>query len=184
MGFDLALLYFFHSLAGVNRLLDFLIVFIGSTLPYLVAAAVLILPFILIDIDGKQRLSKMGVIFYAFFSGVIARFGITEIIRFVYYRPRPFMALHFNPLIPHETSGSFPSGHAVFFFALAMSIWFYNKKFGWYLFGLTAIICLARVSAGVHWPSDIAGGAIIGILTSIGIEFLRKRISKKSKNES
>jgi len=59
---------------------------------------------------------------------------------------------------------SFPSDTTTLFFALAMAIWSTNRglgllAFGWSLF----VICLPRIYFGFHYPSDIIGGALIGM---------------------
>lgn len=60
-----------------------------------------------------------------------------------------------------DKAASFPSGHATFFFALAFCTFLINKKWGWILTAAAVVTTVARVVAGVHWPSDIVGGAII-----------------------
>jgi undecaprenyl-diphosphatase len=87
----------------------------------------------------------------------------------VYDRPRPFVALpDIHPLIatlPSENLQSFPSGHALFFFAIATVLFCFNKRVGVLAFIAAAVMAIARVYVGVHWPSDILGGAVIGMLT-------------------
>lgn len=95
-----------------------------------------------------------------------------EIIRFFYERQRPFLVLGFQPLADHIQSGSFPSGHAAFFFALALTVFYFNKLWGWRFLAMAMVISLARIFVGVHWPSDILAGAIIGL----GSAFLIKQI--------
>ncbi|MGV7221374.1 MAG: phosphatase PAP2 family protein [Nitrospinales bacterium] len=59
---------------------------------------------------------------------------------------------------------SFPSDHAVLFFAIAAGLFFISKRIG--LFALTysiLIISLPRVYLGLHYPTDILAGGIIGI---------------------
>lgn len=63
-------------------------------------------------------------------SAAIARFGLVEIIRLFYHRPRPFLALPQIHALFMDTEWSFPSGHASFFFAMAMANYLYNKKWG------------------------------------------------------
>ena len=75
-----------------------------------------------------------------------------------------------------------PSGHATFFFALAFAIFYFLKydkrnaaakrKWNWLFMGGAVIMGVARVFAGVHWPSDILAGAVIGFLSV----FLIKKI--------
>ena len=99
-------------------------------------------------------------------SAVLARLVITEIIRFFYHSPRPFMVYDFTPLI-YDFNSSFPSGHAAFFFALAMAVFFFHKKWGIVYFLGSFIIVLSRIMAGIHWPVDILGGIIVGIGSAI-----------------
>ena len=61
---------------------------------------------------------------------------------------------------------SFPSSHAVNNFGVAtMFSFFYPKAKAW-LFPLASLIAISRVFVGVHYPSDVLGGAIIG--TGVG----------------
>lgn len=66
------------------------------------------------------------------------------------------------------TSGSFTSSHAVNHFGLAAFIFFtlkpYLKKWAFLFFVWAALICYAQVYVGVHYPGDVTGGALIGLL--------------------
>lgn len=63
---------------------------------------------------------------------------------------------------------SFPSDHAALFFALATAFWFISRRASLLLFLHAAvIISLPRIYLGLHWPSDILGGAVVGIITAI-----------------
>ncbi len=79
---------------------------------------------------------------------------------------------------------SYPSGHAVFFTWLAFMLAF---SFGphvrpgrrWLLWSGAALVislaCLARVWAGDHWPSDVAGGFLLGLGWSAFVIWLPER---------
>jgi undecaprenyl-diphosphatase len=97
-------------------------------------------------------------------SGVLSLF-VAQIIHYVYHHSRPFVTLKLIPLF-EETSYSFPSSHAIFLFSVSMGVYLVSKKFGQVLFILSSIVCLGRVIAGVHYPSDILGGALLGVLIS------------------
>ena len=108
-------------------------------------------------------------------AAIIAR-GFVEVIRFFFHRPRPFAD---NPAIIsllNETSYSFPSGHAAFFFALSTVVYIYNKRWGVWFFIASSVIGFARIMAGVHYLTDIIGGAVLGIVVGFGVyKMLKKR---------
>ena len=57
-----------------------------------------------------------------------------------------------------------------------------NKKAGIFFFLASFLIGLARVFSGIHWPSDILVGALVGILSAYLLrksDFLLTRILKK-----
>lgn len=62
-----------------------------------------------------------------------------------------------------ETWSSFPSDHAVLFFALSMGVLLVSRKLGLFLFAYSIFfVCLPRVFLGIHYPSDILAGALLG----------------------
>jgi undecaprenyl-diphosphatase len=58
---------------------------------------------------------------------------------------------------------SFPSSHAVNNFGIATLFSYYYRRWTWAFVTWASIIALSRVAVGVHYPSDIAGGAVIGV---------------------
>ena len=170
MTLDVTLLYVLNNLAGKSWIFDTLIIFLASYLQYLLVAAFLLLLFFSAYSRGHTR--------YLFWvtavSVIVARLGITEIIRFFYHRPRPFLVYQLHPLIA-EHEWSFPSGHAAFFFAMATAIYLCNKKWGVGFFIAAILMNISRIVAGVHYPSDILGGMIIGILVAYVIFFIAEK---------
>ncbi len=65
-----------------------------------------------------------------------------------------------------EADSSFPSGHAIFVFALATGVYYYNKTLGRWLFAASVLVGVSRIFVGVHWPYDIVAGAVLGIATA------------------
>src|SRR3989344_7465147 len=109
---DLAIFRRFNSWVGVNDFLDWNILFRAEYLLYVMIVAV----FLFYAFDKNQIRVKWAII-HVFSAGILSRFVFTEIIRFFYDRPRPFMVLeNVRQMIFHESSGSFPSGHAAFSF--------------------------------------------------------------------
>ena len=158
MGFDSALFTAIHRYAGASRLLDFAGIFIAEYLPY--ALLLLFVYFLWFGRPAERRLDRL---FLAAFALILSRGILTEIIRFAVGRPRPFTALEFSPLIEPVASFSFPSGHAAVFFAIGMLMLLFRRRWGAWFLVLAAVMGAARVFAGVHWPLDILGGAIIGM---------------------
>ena len=185
MNLDISLLYFLYSFTGINSFIDGIIVFRAEYLPYFVGFFVALFPLSAVLKKYRPFLRKnMEMFLFSFGSALIARFLVGELIRFFYNRPRPFAVLsNIHPLLLHESGYSFPSGHALFFFALAAGIAYYYPRTSIVFFLAAFTIGMARVSAGIHWPSDILAGAALGVLTTLAVRFLfllyRKNLSNK-----
>ncbi|MGB7958147.1 MAG: phosphatase PAP2 family protein [Minisyncoccia bacterium] len=154
---NLAVFNFIHAWSGHSVFADITAIFFAEYLPYLLVAGFLVLVFYQSGTRRKFYLFAEGAI-----AVILARGIVTEAIRFFYNVPRPFALLGFSPLIA-ESGASFPSGHMTWFFALALVIWFADRKWGFWYFVLSAAIGIARIYAGVHWPLDIVGGVAIGL---------------------
>jgi len=161
---DLFLFQKINGLAGNWPFLDALGIFFAKYFEYILVVSVSL-------IFGK----KWKIIAQAFAAAVLSRLVIANIIRFIVRRPRPFVENHVNLLLDKTVESSFPSGHAAFYFALSFIVYKYNKKSGIAFFAAGFLISLSRVFAGIHWPSDILAGAIVGLFSG----WLIWRFSKK-----
>lgn len=104
------------------------------------------------------------------------------------YRERPLRnpAIHFQLPYGDDTEAlihwsAFPSDHAAVFFALATAIFFAWRRAGILAFCYVAfIICLPRIYLGFHHPTDILGGAAIGVAIAwlAALEPVRKAVSR------
>ncbi|MDX2172343.1 MAG: phosphatase PAP2 family protein [Bacteroidota bacterium] len=103
-------------------------------------------------------------------------------LKYVVNRTRPF-ARYPNDIIQRDLVGpySFPSGHTTAAFATATAISFSYKK--WYLvlpsYAYAGFVGYSRMRLGVHYPSDVLGGAIIGIGAGLLTWKLDKLLNKK-----
>lgn len=88
----------------------------------------------------------------------------------IFGRVRPNIKFQEIPiLISIRNSPSFPSGHTTMGFAAATTMFHYHKKLGIIGYLLAAIIGFSRLYLFVHYPTDILGGILLGILTAYGI---------------
>lgn len=157
---DEAIFYTFYNLAGYSEEVDLVIFFFGE---YFIFIAIGVFAYV-----GLRHWMKMGmriIPFYAlaFFATGIAE-GISVVTKILTHRERPFLTYNI-PHIISDSSYAFPSGHTTLLFALATATFFFNKKLGLFLYASGVMVGLARVSGGVHFPSDILGGIVLGTLT-------------------
>lgn len=93
------------------------------------------------------------------------------------FRDRPLFRPDLHLVYPLEpalrTWSAFPSDHAIFAFALAMSLARLSPWVSVWVFAhATLVICLPRAYFGLHHPSDVIGGAFIGIASATAVAWL------------
>lgn len=89
------------------------------------------------------------------------------IINAFYFRPRPFIDLDLDVHFYKPTDSSFPANSAGVAFALATVVYNRNRRLGIALYVVAVLWGIARVYAGVHYPTDILAGAGIGVVAAI-----------------
>ncbi len=164
-----------HQFAQKNQLVDGAAVLVGEYAGYVFIAALLFFIW-------RAHERRIHMLLSALLAVVFSRIILTEAIRALWFRPRPFAELGFSPLFEHSASSSFPSGHTALYFALAGVVFCFNKKAGTAFFTAALLIGLARVFAGVHWPSDVAGGAFLGIVSAFGAFYIVQKLLNTAKN--
>jgi len=103
------------------------------------------------------------------------------------FRPRPLHDPEFDVVLPsgmtHQTLmgwSSFPSDHAVLFFALATAIFLVHRALGFALFLHAAIIIsFPRMYSALHFPGDILFGALVGASITLLLLFPVTRAIEK-----
>lgn len=106
---------------------------------------------------------------------------VVEVLKVVFMRERPPAVLSdVHTLswgfLTTATSPSFPSGHASRAFAMATLIAFgTRRRTGVSVFGLAALIGLSRIYLGLHWPSDVVAGAVVGMVLALAIRWIGQR---------
>ncbi|MCU0771659.1 MAG: glycosyltransferase family 39 protein [Verrucomicrobia bacterium] len=88
-------------------------------------------------------------------------------------RDRPFLVLEqVRCLAGKGGSGSFPSAHAANWFAAAAVALLYYRRSWRFMVPLAGVVALSRVYNGVHFPSDVLAGALIGAGSGFGTVWL------------
>jgi undecaprenyl-diphosphatase len=122
--------------------------------------------------------SRRRRVAYTVFAVVLADV-LALAVKAIVNRPRP----HIDPLVRVPTDWSFPSGHAATSFAGATMLSLFFPRLAPVLYGLAVAIAFSRVYVGVHYPLDVAAGAVLGTAVGWGVfralprleRFLRRR---------
>lgn len=96
-------------------------------------------------------------------------------------RERPFVrSLDVAVIGNRPTSGSFPSGHSANAFAgaLVLSRFATAPALAWWI--LAGAIAYSRLYLGVHYPSDVAAGALVGIACAVATLAVVRRAGRAS----
>ena len=91
--------------------------------------------------------------------------------------PRPFALGLGTPWLSHADSASFPSTHASVAFAFAAIVAANARHWllGVCAFALAGLIAWSRISLGLHFPSDVVAGALIGLASSWLARWFQRR---------
>ena len=143
------------NLAGDSELLD--LIMLSFTL--LGVSYVIVLICIPFWLRGKKEASFDVVVL------VILATVLAELIKLIVDRQRPSLELSDVNTILSATGPSFPSGHATRAFAVALFVCVTeSRRIGAVAVVVASLISISRVFLGVHWPSDVLAGAILGTL--------------------
>lgn len=156
---DVSIFYFINGTLA-NPLFDKLMPFITEVKNWYLVYV--LLWFIILFKGGKYRIAMaVSMILLITITDQVSSSLLKNLIE----RVRPCNALPDVHLLAGCTgSFSFPSSHAVNNFAAAMFFGYFYRHLRWILFSVATIVALSRIFVGVHYPSDVIGGAMIGII--------------------
>lgn len=107
-----------------------------------------------------------------------------QVISHLWERPRPFTA---HATLTHLLSApsadpSFPSDHAAVAMAIAFAVLAFSRRAGFVFLGAAALIGLSRIALGMHYPSDVLAGMVIGwgaalLVTRFGAPWIDRLVS-------
>lgn len=139
------------------------------------AGIIWILACLMMLIFKKSRCAGVA----AAFSLITEAICVNVILKNVIMRTRPYDVIEgLNILVPTPHDYSFPSGHAGSSFAVAVVIFLMlPKKWGIPAIITASVMALSRIYVGVHYPSDILVGALIGTSTAYLSVYLVRRFN-------
>ena len=110
-------------------------------------------------------------------SSTAISYGITLLLKHIVKRPRPFIQNIDIVPVYRASSTSFPSGHASTTIGTATALSMAYPK--WYViapsFLWAGATSYSRMYLGVHYPSDVTAGALIGAGSALSMSFLKAR---------
>lgn len=125
---------------------------------------ILALAFVIYKHRARAAIYTIGLILSLAFNDFVAG----KFIKPLFSRLRPSeVGLQVVLRAPHYGGYSFVSNHAANMFCLAFFIFYFHKRWGYVFLAWAALIAYSRVYCGVHYPSDVIGGAIWGALIGI-----------------
>jgi membrane-associated phospholipid phosphatase len=100
-------------------------------------------------------------------SGLVAAavaLGVNQVVSHLWDRPRPFAAHEAGThlLAAPSPDPSFPSDHAAAAFAIAFAVFAFWRRGGIVFLATALLIALSRIAVGLHYPSDVIAGAVVG----------------------
>ena len=105
------------------------------------------------------------------------------IVKNIVARPRPYRMIEtLTILIPEPGEYSFPSGHTSSSFAAGVVLYLMlPKKYGIPAMVLAFLIGISRLYVGVHYPTDVLGGMVMGTLIAVSVAKATEKILIKRK---
>ncbi len=102
------------------------------------------------------------------------------IIKNIVQRPRPYDTFsQIIPLVPPPGKYSFPSGHTAAAFSSMITLFFTQKKYAITGLIIALLMGFSRIYVGVHYPTDVLFGAILGTTVAVVTAIIFKKIMHK-----
>jgi undecaprenyl-diphosphatase len=184
--FDTGILLFLNQYSQKSQVLDHLVVYLQDASLLKAAGFIAVLWWFWFDPrdTGRHRASILATLTATAAAILLAR-GLAHVLPFR-ARPMNVEALHFAlPLGMKPGSledwSSFPSDHATMFFALATGIFFLSRRLGVLSFiWVLIVVILPRLYIGIHFPTDIVAGTVLGIFIAwlANRDFIRNPLAR------
>jgi membrane-associated phospholipid phosphatase len=124
-------------------------------------------------IANKDKGMRQNALYVA--SSTASTYLFTGLIKLIVKRPRPYIANKAIQPLYQARQYSFPSGHSSTTFASATALSVVYPR--WYVivpsFAWSSSVAYSRMYLGVHYPTDVLGGALLGSGTALSLQFIR-----------
>lgn len=99
---------------------------------------------------------------------LVAQVSLQTVIKNLFTRPRPYVQHEeISMVIPPPDKFSFPSGHTAGAFAVAFIFFFFLPPLFVPMVLLASLIAFSRMYLGLHYPTDIIAGVVLGLVSAI-----------------
>src|SRR3954447_26237760 len=143
----------------------------ASELLFLVGVVLLFVLF-----SGRLHRAALAAVLSSGLALLVAHFLASAI-----DRNRPFVDHpHLHLLLSHAPAPGFPSDHATAAFAIGFALVLRHRVVGSVALVLALILSVGRVALGVHYPTDVFAGAVLGLVAALVLYLppLRTRIDR------
>ena len=172
---DQNLFLWINGMAGRYSPVDTFITWVVSDYLIPVAMALALIAFWFAGQDANTRRRRQLGVFAALTSMGLSNWTV-YIVNWYYFRPRPFVEFpdQVTLLFYPPTDSSFPSNAIAAASAIAIAVWWVDRRAGAAFLAAAGLYAFARVFAGVHYPLDVAAGfAIAAIATFVVFTLFR-----------
>lgn len=141
-----------------NRFFDLLMPFVSNKWNFALPVAVLLI-YVLLFRPKRDRIIVVSAI-----AVILLTDETSQFLKDLFQRTRPFHPLRDTTRL---VSFSFPSNHASNMFALATFLSYNYSRAGLLCFPAAALVGYSRIYVGSHYPFDVLGGALWGVLIGL-----------------
>ncbi len=172
--FDVGITTFLNQFSQHSRLLDTAVSFLAANHLFKGGVLAVIIWWAWFKTDEQKPAHRQHIL--ATLCSCVVAMAVARVLALTLpFRLRPLHQESLHLLLPYGMEpatldgwSSFPSDHATLFFALAAGLCLVNRKVGILALLYTAVfIALPRVYLGLHYPTDIIAGALIGIIVAL-----------------
>jgi undecaprenyl-diphosphatase len=162
---DSQLTQWINSFSGQSAVFDQLIIDITNFgVPIMVLLVVMQWWVASPRLEARQAALRAGLTF-------VLGLGLAQVMLLFIHRMRPYDAGVSHLIVPASVDWSFPSDHAIASLGIVFAYAFGAFRRQTFLFLiLAALICFSRIFVGMHYVSDVLGGAVVAFVAAVVVK--------------